>query len=65
MCVHEVSRKMPCPVFAIPQRLGGFDSDFWSAPMAKPITVIYWPMLARGASLVRMLEHTNTPYDST
>ena len=31
--------------------------------MAKPITVIYWPMLARGASLVRMLEHTNTPYD--
>ena len=31
--------------------------------MAKPITVVYWPMLARGASLVRMLEHTGTPYD--
>jgi hypothetical protein len=28
-----------------------------------PITVYYWPMLARGASLVRMLEHTGTPYE--
>lgn len=27
------------------------------------IQVYYWPMLARGASLVRMLEHTGTPYD--
>lgn len=26
------------------------------------ITVYYWPMLARGGSLVRMLEHTGTPY---
>lgn len=27
------------------------------------IKVYYWPMLARGAALVRMLEHTGTPYE--
>ena len=27
------------------------------------IKVYYWPLLARGASLVRMLEHTGTPYE--
>jgi glutathione S-transferase len=27
------------------------------------IKVYYWPFLARGASLVRMLEHTGTPYE--
>ena len=27
------------------------------------ITVYYWPFLGRGASLVRMLEHTGTPYE--
>jgi hypothetical protein len=27
------------------------------------IQVYYWPMLLRGASLVRMLEHTSTPYE--
>jgi len=25
--------------------------------------VYYWPFMIRGASLVRMLEHTNTPYE--
>ena len=27
------------------------------------IKVFYWPFLIRGASLVRMLEHTGTPYE--
>jgi len=27
------------------------------------LKIYYWPMLARGASLVRMLEHTGTPYE--
>ena len=27
------------------------------------IIVYYWPFLGRGASLVRMLEHTKTPYE--
>jgi len=27
------------------------------------IKVYYWPFLVRGASLVRMLEHTGTPYE--
>lgn len=27
------------------------------------IKVYYWPFLARGAALVRMLEHTSTPYE--
>jgi len=27
------------------------------------IKVYYWPFLARGASLIRMLEHTGTPYE--
>ena len=27
------------------------------------LKVYYWPMLARGAPLVRMLEHTGTPYE--
>ena len=31
--------------------------------MAAVIKVYYWPMLARGAALVRMLEHTGTPYE--
>lgn len=34
------------------------------AEMAAPlIKVYYWPMLARGAPLIRMLEHTGTPYE--
>jgi len=31
--------------------------------MAATLKVYYWPMLARGAPLVRMLEHTGTPYE--
>ena len=27
------------------------------------IKVYYWPFLARGAALIRMLEHTGTPYE--
>jgi len=27
------------------------------------IKVVYWPFLVRGGSLVRMLEHTGTPYE--
>jgi len=28
-----------------------------------PIKIYYWPFLVRGGSLVRMLEHTGTPYE--
>ena len=28
-----------------------------------PIKIYYWPMLARQGALVRMLEHTSTPYE--
>jgi len=31
--------------------------------MSSSLKVYYWPMLARGAPLVRMLEHTATPYE--
>ena len=31
--------------------------------MAAMLKVYYWPMLARGAPLVRMLEHTGTAYE--
>ena len=31
-------------------------------PTLPTLKVYYWPMLLRGASLVRMLEHTKTPY---
>lgn len=31
--------------------------------MAEKIKIYYWPMMIRGASAIRMLEHTRTPYE--
>ena len=31
--------------------------------MVTPIKVYYWPMMGRAGACIRMLEHTNTPYE--
>merc|ERR1712216_865573 len=36
---------------------------FFAGCSMSTIKVYYWPFLARGAALVRMLEHTGTKYD--